>query len=182
MSEVNWIDEFYRLNPDAQEEEVVKAKKENILPLATELINMDMRNFDFYASLTDEQKKEISIWILMRYMSSSNSDVIDHLLTVNDFVNHNFNDLSKHPELQWKLLAVCGTGKKQFHPWIPPPRGKKKNKLQSVLSEIFPLLRSDELDLILKINSKEEIKEFLIDYGLEEKQVKEILKDLEIKK
>ena len=182
MSDVTWIDEFYRLNPDAQEEEVVKGKKENILPLATELINMDMRNFDFYASLTDEQKKEISIWVLMRYMSSSGSKAVDHLLTVNDFVNHNFNDLSKHPELQWKLLAVCGTGKKQFHPWVPPPKGKKKNKLQTALSEIFPLLRTDELDLLSKINSKDEIKEFLIDRGLEEKQVKDILKDLEVKK
>ena len=179
---MNWVEEFYQLNPDAKEEEVVKGKKENILPLATELSNMDMRNFDFYSSLSDEQKKEISIWVLMRYMSSSGSNSIDHLLTVNDFVNHNFNDLSKHPELQWKLLAVCGTGKKQFHPWVPPPRGKKKNKLQSALSEIYPLLRIDEIDLMLKINTKEEIKEFLIDRGMEEKQVKEILKDLDVKK
>ena len=173
----DWLNGFFELNPDAAQEEDEKAKKkESTLTLAMELPAMDFSNKDFYKNLSDEHKKEISIWVLMRYMSSSQAAAEHHIMMVNDLVNNNFNSLTKHPELQWMLLALCGTGKKQFHPWIPPPKGTKKNKVEAAILEHYPLLRDDELEMLLNINTKEELEQFFKDNGYDDKTIKELFK------
>ena len=173
----NWLEDFVELNPDAiKEEEPKKKKKESTLSLQAELPAMDFRNKNFYRDLSDEHKKEISLWVLMRFMSSCQGMPEHHLMTVNDLVNNNFSNLSKHPELQWKLLSLCGTGKKQYHPWIPPPKGIKKNKLEAEILIHYPLLRDDELEMLIKINTKEDFEQFFIEMGYDNKTIKELLK------
>ena len=174
----DWMSSFFELNPDAVEVEVVKAKKkESTLTLAMELPAMDLRNMNFYNDLSDEHKKEISLWLLMRYMSSSQGNADHHLIMVNEIVNHNFSALSKHPELQWKLLALCGTGKKQFHPWISPPKGIKKNKLEEAILGFMPLIKDKDLEFLLTINSKDDWAEYFRDNGMDDKSIKDLLKD-----
>ncbi len=174
----DWVNQFFDLNPDAvrHEAETKTKKPASTLTLAMELPAMDLRDKEFYTNLSEEHKKEISLWLLMRYMSSSQGDAEHHIMMVNDIVNSNFSVISKHPELQWKLLALCGTGKKQFHPWIPPPRGVKKNKLEQALSDLNPLMKSDELELFQRINTKEDFEEYFRDNGYDDKAIKELLK------
>lgn len=173
----DWLSSFVELNPDAAPAvEESKKKKESTLSLQQELPAMDFRNREFYSNLSEEHKKEISIWVLMRFMSSSQGDPEHHIMMVNDLVNNNFNSLSNHPELQWKLLALCGTNKKQFHPWIAPPKGAKKNRIEEALISIFPLLKDDDLDLVQKLNSQEDLEQFFKDNGYDDKSVKELFK------
>jgi hypothetical protein len=172
----NWLEEFYTLNPDAIKEEPKKKKKESTLSLTSELNAMDLSDMNFYKNLSDEHKKEISLWVLMRYMSSSQQASEHHLMMVNDLVNHNYNNLSKHPELQWKLLALCGTHRKQFHPWIAPPKGIKKNRIEEAVLERYPLMKDDELELFLKINTQEDLELFFKENGYDDKAIKEIFK------
>jgi hypothetical protein len=171
-----WLNGFYELNPEAKETEEVDIKKANILSLPDILEAMDLRDLDFYKNLSPEQKKEVSFWLLMRYMSSSGKNIEHHLMMVNDLVNYNFSALMKHPELQWMLLALCGTGKIQNHRWIPPPKGIKKNKLEEEILRIYPLLKDDELEMILTINSQEELIQFFKDNGYDDKTIKELFK------
>ena len=173
----NWIDKFYELNPSAIVVDEIKQKKDNLLPLAEEFAAMDFKDTDFYNRLTEEQKKVLSPWVLMRWMSSSRSDTIYHLTMVNDIVNNNFSVISKHPELQWKLLAVCGTNKKQYRDWIPPGKKSKKNKLEEILIKFYPLMKDDELELFKKINTKESFEQLLKDNGIDDKIIKEIFKN-----
>lgn len=173
----NWLDSFYDLNPGAISEENTRSgKKDNILPLSSELTGMDFGDKDFYSKLTDEQKKAISLWVLMRYMSSSQNDAYYHLTIVNDVVNTNFAVISKHPELQWKLLALCGTRKKQFHTWIPPGKKAKKNRLEEALIEFFPLMKDSDLKLLQQINTQEDFVEFFRQNAFDDKTIKEIFK------
>lgn len=173
----DWIGTFFEMNPDAAPvEEAPKKKKESTLSLTAELPAMDYRNMNFYRDLSDEHKKEISIWVLMRFMSSSQGDAEHHIMLVNDIVNVNFNSLSKHPELQWKLLALCGTNKKQYHPWIAPPKGVKKNRVEEALTEIFPLMKDDDLELLLTLNTREELEQFFKENGYDDKTLKELFK------
>lgn len=172
----NWLENFFELNPDAVEEEVETTKKKSTLTLEMELPAMDCRNKNFYKDLSDEHKKEISLWILMRWMSSSANAPEHHLMMVNDLVNHNFQNLYKHPELQWKLLAICGTGRKQSHPWIPPPKGAKKNRLQEAILKIYPLMQDDDLELFMSLNTTEDFKQFFRDNGHDDLSIKELLK------
>lgn len=178
MSDIsNWLDSFRELNPDSTIDDDAKAgKKDNILPLALELAGMDFRDKSFYSNLNEEQKKVISLWVLMRYMSSAQNDADYHLTMVNDVVNTNFAVISKHPELQWKLLALCGTGKKQFHTWIPPGKKAKKNRLEEALIGFFPLMKDSDLELLQQINTQEDFVEFFKQNAFDDKTIKEIFK------
>jgi len=95
---------------------------------------------------------------------------------VNDIVNVDFNLLKKHPELQWKLLAVCGQGSSTYHPWVAPVKRQKKSKLEAFLLKQYPTLSKEELHLFVTINSEEDVKNLARDMGLEEKEIKELFK------
>ena len=173
----DWLSSFKELNPDSDNDtESTTTKKDNILPLAQELSAMDLKDKDFYNRLNEEQRKVISLWVLMRYMSSSQNNADYHLTIINDVVNTNFAVISKHPELQWKLLAICGTGAKQFHAWIPPGKKAKKNRLEEALINFFPLMKDDDLELLQQINSQEDFVEFFRQNAFDDKTIKEIFK------
>lgn len=150
---------------------------DSILPLKLELEALDFNDRDFYRNLTDEQRKVFSAWIIMRYSSSCNGSNADYaLLMTNELVNVDFSVMSKHPELQWMLLSLCGTGRKEYRQWIAPPKSKKKkNPRQEFLSMVHPGANSDELDLLEKINTDDDIRDSAKSYGYDDKQIKEIL-------
>lgn len=150
--------------------------KKYAIDLNAMLTALDARDMHFYHDLDDQQKKEFSAWLTMRWASSPEGEAFaDTLLKINRRVNANFSDLAKHPELQWQLMASCGTGAKCTHTFIPPPKKVKKNKLIIVMMELFPLLSSEELELLLSINTKEDIKVLLQDHGFDNKEIKEII-------
>lgn len=175
---MTWLDEFYALNPDIVEDALVEAKKEHKLDLFKMVLPaLDRRDKMFYNNVTDDERKDLNkqIWILTRWMSSTKNHSEHHLLMVNDIVNMNSSDLKNHPELQWKLLALCGSGKTQMHQWIAPPRGAKKNKIEAAILKIFPLLKDDDLELLLSINTTATLSEFFKENGLSDKEVNELI-------
>lgn len=146
------------------------------LPLNDVLNAIDRRDFDWYSNLSDDMKKKWSSWLFVRYTSSvKGSGASDALLNTNEFVNKYYTDLYKHDELMWKLMCLTGTGKKQYHEWIKPPTStKKKDKVSEFVSEIFPHMKSDEIELYRKLNSDDDIKRMAIDMGMLDKDVDEI--------
>ena len=146
------------------------------IPLNDVLNAIDKRDFDWYSRLPDEQKKKWSSWLFIRYASSvKGKDGGEALLNTNEFVNKYYTDLYKHDELMWKLMCLTGTGKKQFHEWIKPPTStKKKDKVSEFISETFPHMKSDEIELYRKLNTDDDIKRMAIDMGMLDKDVDEI--------
>jgi hypothetical protein len=153
------------------------AKKPQI-PLQEVMKAIDKKDRQWYVNLTDEQKKAFSAWMMMRYASTVRGNrSIDYLYLVNECVNRKFSDVSKHPELQWLLFTVCGSGKVENHEYIKPPNTrKKKNKVALAVSELMPHLKSDELDLFLSLNTKDDLKDFMISAGMQDKEIKEVFK------
>jgi hypothetical protein len=137
---------------------------------------IDKRNKTFYNSLDTEQQKKFSIWLYMRYASSVDDPIFrDHYLEmVNDLVNVNFNDLTKHKELQWLLISLCGIGKKQFHPWIKPGKRKEKPKIKTWLAKTFLNLKDSELDTLIELNTIDELKDYANQQGLTDKEIERI--------
>lgn len=152
----------------------------NNIPLEKMLRAIDTNDFDFYAKLSEDEKKAFSPWLAMRWASSAKgSSAYHYLLMVNDIVNVQFSSLKNHPELQWKLLAVCGIGKYQGdygHPWVPPGGKRKANKVQKFLQDAYPALSRDEIELWIAINTKDDIRRLAMDRGLDDKDIKELLK------
>ena len=147
------------------------------IPLGDMLSAIDRNDFDFYSQLDSELKKEFSPWMAMRYASSARGAAVHHyLLMVNDIVNVDFSLLKDHPDLQWKLLAVCGMGSNKYHEFIHPGKKQKKNKLETLLMERYPTLNKDERKLLTEINSTDELKELARDTGMNDKEIKELFK------
>lgn len=151
-------------------------KKPPAIALKDIMSALDKKDKNFYNRLSDEQKKAFSAWMMMRYSSSVQGREAPHYIYMtNELVNKDFMEVSKHPELQWLLLSACGVGKVQFHPYLKPPNAKKKrDKLSTFVSEIYPDLKQDEIELFLQINSKEELKQFAQDNGYDDKSIKDI--------
>ena len=121
---------------------------------------IDRKNYNYYDSLTDEQKKEIQPYTLMRWMSTV-SDEQSHQkynITINNNVNKYFWELSKYKDLQFKLLCTSGQSGFNRHQWIPISKTLNDKTLNSI-KEYFQGLTSQEIQMKYQKMSKEEIKD-----------------------
>jgi len=151
------------------------AKKPQI-PLKDVMAAIDKKDRGFYNRLTDEQKKAFSAWMMMRYCSSvQGREAANYIYLTNELVNHQFMEVSKHPELQWLLLSACGAGKVQFHPYVKPPNArKKKNKIFEFVSDLNPHMKAEDINLLIDFNTKEELKELAEAHGYDDKAINDI--------
>ena len=137
---------------------------------------VDMNIKELWDAVTDEGRKEIKgdMWNLNRYISnvdSKNIEVQQHyVLTVNEYYNKHWNLLQKnHPKVLWMLLCMCNyDGKtKFFHKWLPLSKTPTDKKTK-FLMELYPNKKSDEIELLAKINTDKEIKELARQYGMDD--------------
>ena len=151
------------------------AKKPQI-PLKDIMAAIDKKDRGFYNRLNDEQKKAFSAWMMMRYCSSvQGRDAANYIYMTNELVNFQFMEVSKHPELQWLLLSACGVGKIQFHPYLKPPNSKKKkNKISEFLYKLYPNNKPEDIELLIKMNTTEDLKALAYNYGYDDKTIKNI--------
>ena len=151
----------------------------NKLTIKEEMRAIDQRDMGWWDTLTEEEQKKISPWVLMRYTSTcdtNHDEIRDHYLTMtNALVNVHFNVLRHHPQLQHRLLQIVGIGKSQYHPWIAPGKRQKKNKVAEWLLELYPGLNDDELDILLQ-SDKKELKALAEETGMTDKQIKDLFK------
>ena len=147
------------------------------------LYNLDMGNKEWYDSLDSELKKTFSSYVSMRFASSVKSNKIlqeSYIESVNEFCNKYFSTIQKHEGdslLFWKLLCLCGSGQKQFHPWLKAPKGKgKKTKIFDFLQSCYPNYKNDEIETLISVLDRKEIKEMAKQAGLDDKEIKLLIK------
>jgi hypothetical protein len=153
-------------------------KNSNKLDLKAILNAIDSQNLGYYASLTEDERKQYVPLVLMRYMSSlpdQNPNACYAALAVNDLVNIGFWNLSRHPELQHMLLCLSGVGGRNFRPWLPTDRKKKSGKVASWLMELFPHLDDEEISLIRSQHDLASWTKFVNSSGLTEKESADII-------
>ncbi len=147
-------------------------------PVKEVLACIDQNAKSVWKELTDEQKKCVNFWLLNRYASSVAGPREAQELAVvmtNQIYNKNWNELgTRHPQLQWQLLCVAGkTGKKMFHPWIGLKKKKdESSKAAKLLSQIYPEMKLDEVELLARISTTKELKELAEQHGMDKKDVK----------
>lgn len=138
---------------------------------------VDMGIKELWDAATDEGRKEIKgdLWNLNRYISScksNNRELQEHfVLTVNEFYNKNWNEISKHPQLQWQTLCMCSheSKKTQFHEWIPLKRANSKK--EELILELFPNMKRADAETLANITTNEEIKKYCEDLGWDKKEI-----------
>lgn len=140
------------------------------LNIANEMRQFDRKNRDFYDELTAEERKKFSNYLMIRWGSSveGSRDLQEfYVISCNERFNKHFFDLGKHPKLQWLLATTVspdmGTPR---HPWIAP---KKKepgaSSFKRQLSDLFPHMKTDEIDLLASITTKKELDAYIRQHG-----------------
>jgi hypothetical protein len=145
------------------------------LSIQNEMMCFDRKDRDFYSSLTDEERKKFSNFLMIRWGSSiQGSAELQHyyLQSSNHYVNKHFFAINRHPKLQWLCATAVSPGLgTQRHQWIAP---KKKEAgasgIRKQIAELFPHLKDDEVELMSKINTKKDIDAYLKHLGQEAKK------------
>jgi hypothetical protein len=138
---------------------------------------VDMGLKELWDAATEEGQKEIKgdLWNLNRYIStvkSSNREIQEHfVLTVNEYYNKNWSEISKHPKLQWMSLCMCNHESKKtfFHEWLPLK--KETNKKEELLLELFPNMKFADVQTLAAITTKDEIKQYCEGLGWDKKEI-----------
>ena len=145
------------------------------LSINNEMAVFDRKDREFYNSLTDEERKKFSNFLMIRYGSSvqGSRDLQEfYLIATNERLNKHFFNINRHPKLQWLCATTVSPGMgTQRHQWIAP---KKKEPgvsgIKKQLAELFPTLKDDEIELLAKINTKKDIDTYLKQLGQEVKK------------
>ena len=85
------------------------------LPIKDILAAVDMNGKSVWDELTDEERKQVSFWLLNRYVSAVQGSTDDQALAVfktNEYYNKIYMVASKHLKLMWQLLCISGNTKK----------------------------------------------------------------------
>jgi hypothetical protein len=134
------------------------------------MAQFDRKNREFYDSLTDEQKKKFSPYLMIRWGSSvqGSRDLQEfYVIATNERLNQHFFDISRHPKLQWLLATTVSPGMgTQRHQWIAPRKKEPgASGIRKQLSGLFPHLKDDEIEVLAKITTKKELDDYIRDHG-----------------
>ncbi len=156
------------------------------IELKEKLAAVDICARDLWDEMDEEQQKSLKqeFFILNRYISSvkgQSREVQEHfVLTVNEFFNKNWFDLQKHPKLMWMLLTMCSHESKKvfFHEWIGFKKKKAvdSNKKSKFLSEIYPNMKDDEVILLAKMSTTDDLKKLAEDHGYSKEEASKLFK------
>lgn len=151
------------------------------ITLKDETAAIDLGARLLWDTFTEDQRKQISLFLLLRYASSirtSNRDAQElAIFKTNEYYNKHFFSLSKHPKLLWYLVCMCGNDEEKiyFHEWIGFKKKNSDNKIFKFLEEMYPDKNDAEIELMIKKSTKAELKQYAKDLGLDDKEIKKIL-------
>ena len=142
------------------------------LSIQNEMAVFDKKDRTFYDSLTDEEKKKFSNFLMIRYGSSvQGSADLQHfyLVSTNERLNKHFFAINKHPKLQWLCATAVSPGMGVHkHQWISLKKKQASSgTVRKQLAELFPNIKDDEIDLLAKITTKQELNDYIRDHGNE---------------
>jgi len=150
-----------------------KAYKVDIFAL---LGNIDIKNYEYFNSMTDEEKKSISPLILMKWMASTRD--ARQVYFLNELVNPLVFPFHTHKELLIKLMCACAGGKRQRYTWN---KNTKKTtttpKLVALVQKYYGYSSRDAKDA-LPCLSDESLLAYTQQLGYQPDEIKLIKKEL----
>jgi len=144
-------------------------------------IRNEMRNFDhkergFYDELTEEERKKFSTFLMLKYGGNVEGSVEMqewYLRSHNERVNRNFFDIGKHPKLQWLTCTTVSPGMgSQSHFWLTPKKKVGDNKAHKFLAKLYPDMKQADIEAMVSMNTRDDLKALARTFGWDEKQIK----------
>lgn len=142
------------------------------LSIQNEMSCFDRKDREFYDSLTDEERKKFSNYLMIRWGSAVQGapELQEfYLISSNERLNKHFFDVNRHPKLQWLMATSVSPGMGVHrHQWIAP---KKKdtgsNEIKKALLELYPTMKSSDIEVLASLTDKKDIKDHLKKFGEE---------------
>jgi hypothetical protein len=146
------------------------------LEIKYEMQAYDRKDRAYYDNFTDEDRKKFSTYLMLKYGANVNGNKdlqAYYLMATNERVNKHFFELGRHPKLQWLCCtSVSPSMGSQFHYWLNAKKKEGDNKSQKFLAKLYPNLKTDEIDLLAKINDKRELADMARSLGFDDKSIK----------
>lgn len=158
-----------------------KKQKSLKLDIGYEMARVDAKDRGFYDDLDEQEKKDISPYILLRWAScvNTNNDELNryYLLSTNQQANKHFWSSSQHKKLQWLLLTTVSPGMgKHRHEWIAYNGRQAKNKRSRLLTQLFPEIKTQDAEQLAELIPDAELKQRLEQLGWTDKDINEAMK------
>lgn len=149
------------------------------LHIQNEMRQFDLKNRKFYDELSAEEQKKFSTYLMLKYGASVDGapDLQEwYLRATNERLNKNFFDLNKHEKLQWLLCTTVSPGMGVHrHYWQPSKRKEGDNKLYKFLSKLYPEMKISDIELLVTLIDKKEIRELAQEMGYSDSDIKRAL-------
>ena len=143
------------------------------LSIANEMMCFDRKDRNFYADLTDDEKKKFSNFLMIRWGSSvqGSRDLQEfYVISTNERLNKHFFTINKHPQLQWLCASSVSPGMGAHrHQWISPKKKDEKSTntgtKKKQLMVLFPNLKNSDIEVLSKLLTQKEIDLYLRELG-----------------
>jgi hypothetical protein len=137
----------------------------------------DKKQADFYAKLTDEERKEYQPFLVARWLSGTSSPA--QVCMLNEFVNPYAFSLTSHKQLLWQLQTICTTGKSQRYVWnkLPSKRETGRPNAVKAVREYFGYSVRDALDA-MEILTRTQILDFAEQLGWQPEDIAKIRREI----
>lgn len=139
-------------------------------------IQSEMRAFDrkdraFYDSLTDQERKKFSLYLMVRWGSGveGSQDLQEfYVIATNQRLNRHFFAVNRHPKLQWLMAtAVSPDMGTQRHRWIPPrKRDNSTNRVKKTLMQLYPTMKMQDIDAMAGMVDSRELAAYCRERGI----------------
>ena len=140
------------------------------LSIQNEMTQFDRKNRNFYDSLTDEERKKFSNYLMIRWGSAvqGSTELQEfYLVATNERFNKHFFAINRHPKLQWLTATTVspdmGTHR---HQWIAPKKKEAgSNEVKKFLLEQFTAMKMSDIETLANFVTKKDIKEYQREHG-----------------
>ena len=130
----------------------------------------DEKDRDFYDSLTDEERKKFSNYLMIRWGSSvhgSRELQEFYVVATNERLNKHFYAVNRHPRLQWLMATSVSPGMGVHrHQWIAPKKKESgSSEVKKILMQLYPTMKMSDIETLAAITDPKELKEHLKNMG-----------------
>jgi len=152
--------------------------RDRVLDIFVLLKEIDQKNYNAWNSLTDEQQKQFSPLVTMRWMAGTFNEY--QLIMLNELVNVLVYPLGNHPEFLLKLLTVCSSNGSKRYSWINYnlSRPKRKGIAIKLIADHYNLSLK-EANETLKLFDSKEIMELGESHGFQKDELRALKKEME---
>lgn len=141
------------------------------LDLFALLASLDQKDFDAWSNLSEDERKEVSPYMLLRWLSGcGDPEQLDRLGFIAAPCIFEF---GKKPELALMVLAACTVNGRKRYKWTAPKATLKASKAVDLIAASYKMSRKHATE-VLPMFSQAELIELAESQGWQKDELKEL--------